>query len=389
MRKVLAISLGVVAVATVTVFAVSQGNAEFSTNGLDPGSTKLQQPVAVSESDEITIVSFNIRDIRGTERTLEDFQEICRLLEGADVIVFQEMGAKGFGSSGNNDEMIERLHGATAVMREYLGEEWVFAFAEGPTPEGLGGAAEMPCIGYRSHRDGLTIKANWVNYYDLGPARDMGLFSVQCKKGNATENFTIGSVHTKPTCPERGEELLKIADYVEAHENENFILLGDFNWGYYSTCSNKYDGEIRISELHEEGRVYQLFHDISYTGKGNEDNFRTNLDVRSTAQMYDQFLICKNYSGKLAEGGVLGEDCGFISFSNGDYFQGRVDDLVKDQLKGVKAYMKSKGFSTSSPETKAALQETEDHIRANWLIQDEASYKMSDHKPIWMRLELF
>lgn len=389
MKKTLAILIGSAAVVAGTVFAISQGNQEISTNDLTPQSEVFQNPISDSEPSEVTIFSFNIRDIRGTERTLEDFQELARLMSGADIVVFQEMGAKGFGSKGNNEKMEERLHAVGVVLEEFFGDDWEFIFADNPTPAELGGAAEIPCIGYRTKRAGLTINAKWSGYYDLGKARDMGTFEVTCKKSGKTETFTIGSAHTKPTCPQRGEELLRIADYIEDHEDDNYIILGDLNWGYYSTCTNRYEGEERIEELHSNGTVFQVFHAISYTGKGKDDNFRTNLDVRSTSQMYDQFLVCKNYADKLADGGVLGEDCGFIAFSQNDYFEDRVDDIIKDQLKGVKAYMNSKGYSASSPETKSALDETEAYIRSKSLILDEATYKMSDHKPIWMRLSLF
>lgn len=389
MKKKLAIALGAVALLSVSIFAISQGNWSFETNDLAPNDVAFQQPITLSDNRELTIVSFNIRDIRGTERTLEDFQEISRLLAGADIVVFQEFGAKGFGTKGNNEDLMERLRVATTVLGAFLQDEWEFVFADTPTPEALGGAAEIPCIGYRVQRNGIGIKGSWSGYYDLGEARDMGTFKLACTRGNVTEQFTIGSVHTKPTCPGRGEELLKIADYIDANVNNNYILMGDFNWGYYSTCSNKYDGETRIIAQHDEGKVFQLFHDISYIGKGKSEDYRTNLDLRATGQMYDQFLICKNYAGKLSAGGSLGKDCGFVSFSTASYFEDRIDDLINDQLKGVKAYMKSKGFATSSPETKAALEETEAHIRTNSLIIDEATFKMSDHKPIWMRINLF
>lgn len=389
MKRKFAIALGAAAILTGSIFAISQGNWDFETNDLAPNDVVFQQPITLSDNQELTIVSFNIRDIRGTERTLEDFQEISRLLAGADIVVFQEFGAKGFGTIGDNEDLMERLRVATTVIGSFLQDEWEFVFADTPSPEALGGAAEISCIGYRLKRNGIAIKGSWSGYYDLGDARDMGTFKLTCTRGNATEKFTIGSVHTKPTCPGRGEELLKIANYIDANVNNNYILMGDFNWGYYSNCSNAYDGETRIIEQHDEGKVLQLFHEISYIGKGKAEDYRTNLDVRKTGQMYDQFLICKNYAGKLSAGGSLGKDCGFVSYSNSTYFEDRIDDLINDQLKGVKAYMKSKGFATSSPETKAALEETEAHIRANSLIIDEATFKMSDHKPIWMRINLF
>ena len=51
--------------------------------------------------------------------------------------------------------------------------------------------------------------------------------------------------------------------------------------------------------------------------------------------------------------------------------------------------MRSQGYKSKDPETKAALEAAEGEIRSSWLVQDEASYKLSDHKPIWMRIQIF
>ncbi len=390
MNKLLVFFLGATAVAGGTYYAIAQSSYELDQNGLEPEAEVFEDPVAASTSDELTIVSFNIRDMSGRERTLEDFQELAKMVDGADILVLQEMGAKAFRVSGNNEELTERLEASTEVLKTYLGDEWQFVFAETATPITFGGAAEIPCIGYRSTRENISISANWAGYYDLGDARDMGTFTVTCTNGTEQEQFTLGTLHTKPTCPQRGYELLKVADYIDAHENDNYILMGDFNWGYYSTCTNRYEGEERILAQQEEGKVYQVFNSISFTGKGKPgENFRTNLNIRSTPQMYDQFFLCKNYADVLAEGGVLGVDCGFVSFSTDTHFESRVNDVVREQLKGVKAYMRSKGFTAAAPETVAALDAAEKEIRASWLTNDEASYKMSDHKPIWMRIDLF
>jgi len=389
MKKTLlaALGLGVVAVGTAIVF--SQGNGDIELNGLGPNDAFFQNPIELSGNEALTIVSFNVRDMSGRKRTLEDFQELARLVEGADILVLQEMGAKAFKTNGENELLMERLEAFTDVLQSYLGDEWQFVFAKSATPETFGGAAEIPCIGYRTSRNAINLHAKWSGYYDLGEARDMGTFQISCNKGAKKESFTIGTVHTKPTCPGRGNELLRIADYIEEHEEENYILTGDFNWGYYSTCTDKYIGEERLTQQHDDGTVFQVFHTISYTGKGKDENFRTNLDIRSTAQMYDQFFVCKNFADQLADGGSLGKDCGFVSYSTNKYFESRMDDIVRDQLKGVKAYMKTQGFGSNEPETKAALDLTEKEIRASYLLADRATHTMSDHKPIWLQINIF
>jgi endonuclease/exonuclease/phosphatase family metal-dependent hydrolase len=390
MKKSRLAAIGIGAAAIIgSALVLSQAGQDTQRNGLTPSSEVFEKPVETSENDALTIVSFNVRDMAGRQRTLEDFQEIARIVEGADILVLQELGAKAFKKSGDNEDLMARLTAATEVLKSYLGSEWSFVFAESATPETLGSAAEIPCIGFRTSRGAINLSAIWTGYYDLGQARDMGTFNVTCRNGGSSETFTIGTVHTKPTCPERGYELLRIADYIEEHEDENYILLGDFNWGYYSTCSNKYDGENRLTQLHDDGSVFQVFHTISYTGKGKDDNFRTNLDKRSTAQMYDQFFVCKNYADQMAKGGAFGEDCGFVSFSNNNYFESRMDDIVREQINGVKAYMRTKGFKSNDPETKEAITIAKEEILASYLTVDKASHKMSDHKPIWLRINLF
>ena len=66
-----------------------------------------------------------------------------------------------------------------------------------------------------------------------------------------------------------------------------------------------------------------------------------------------------------------------------------MDDITRDQINGVKAYMRTKGFKSSDPETKAAIDETEEEIQSSYLTVDKATHKMSDHKPIWLRINIF
>ena len=386
-KAIIPVAIG--AATTAAVIGFGDFNAETTSGDLQPGDKVFTKPVDNSGSGELTIISFNVRDVKGTNRTLEDFQALADLVDEADIVVFQELGAKGYRSRGSNDEMYERFDAMAAVYKSYLGDEWEFVMAKSPTPQKLSAGTELPCIAYKKEVNGMNIRASWNDYFDLGERRDMGMFNVTCEKGNRTENFTIGSVHTKPSCPERGDELLKIAEYVETNQNEKFIIMGDFNWGYYSTCSNGYKGEDKLKALHESGKVYQVFHDISFTGKGKADDFRTNLNLRSTPQMYDQFLVCKAYANKLSEGGKLGSDCGFFDFSEQKYFQDAVSDEVRGQIKGVKAYMKKNGESYTTDEGKATLKEMEEYIRKRSTTIDAATHHMSDHKPIWMQLKLF
>jgi endonuclease/exonuclease/phosphatase family metal-dependent hydrolase len=329
--------------------------------------------------------------VKGTNRSLEDFQELARMVEGADIVVFQELGAKGFRTSGDNDDMMERFNAMAAVYKSFLGEEWEFVFAPTATPIELGMGAELPCVAYRKYRGGLTIQIDWKEYFDLGVRRDMGMFNVTCKNGGATENFVIGSVHTKPTAPGSGEELNRIADYIDENVDNKFIIMGDMNWGYYTSLSkypDGYSGEERIVQQHEDGNILQVFNCISYIKKGKDDDFRTNLDVRSVGQMYDQFLVCKAYSSKMADGNKFGDDSGFYSFSEEKYFKDAINDDENNLLKGYKTFLKKEGITLSSAAGKDSIKAMKEYIDSKPPIEG-ATHRLSDHKPVWMQLKLF
>ena len=117
MKKIVIVAVLLAAVSAGTVVAISQGNSLAEIKTQQTVASNHQNTNTNSESEPLTLVSFNLRDIRGTERTLEDFQELAELMEDADIIVFQEMGAKGFGSSGNNEDMMDRLHATTSVLK--------------------------------------------------------------------------------------------------------------------------------------------------------------------------------------------------------------------------------------------------------------------------------
>lgn len=392
MTQKIRISLLAVIVIAGTALGVSQSVSNSRRHIKPPN---IQEVVNTTDSlfpEELTIVSFNVRDVKGTSRTLEDFQEIARMIGGADIIVFQELGAKGFKKSGKNESMLERFDAMAAAYVSFLGEEWEFVFAPEATPIEMGMGAEMPCVAYRKTHGKLSIDVDWKEYYDLGARRDMGIFSVSCKRGAVEEKFVIGSVHTKPDAPGRVEELNRIADYIEVNVDSKFIIMGDMNWGYKTSKSkfpDGYNAEERIVQQHDNGEVLLVFNSITYTGAGSDDDFRTNLDIRKVGQMYDQFLVCKAYSSKMAHGNKLGEDCGFYSFSEEEYFQDAVDDEVNNLVKGYKVYLKREGLKMSSTEGKAKIKEMKEYIISKFPPNEGPTHRLSDHKPVWMQLKLF
>ena len=358
-------------------------------NGFQPDDPIFYQPIDPSKVGEITIASFNVRDVQGKTRSLEDFQELANLLKNADILVFQELGAKGFRKSGNNFELMQRIKAMIAAYQVFLGDEWAFVLGTYPTPETLGMGAELPFVAYKKKIHNINIQIAWKGYVDLGDKRDMATFNVVCTKGLQEEKFVIGSAHTTPACPKRGEQLRKIGAYAAAHKDEKFVLMGDFNWGYKSSCASGYDGENYIKQLHDDKKVFQAFYHLSYSGGGNSADFRTNLDVRKAVQMYDQFLVSNAYATKLADGGKLTKDVGFIGISKGKYFKKLIASEAKTRLKGVKAEMKFNGQSTKNAAGKEHLKKMKAAIETDYTLVDIASWELSDHKPVWIQFKLF
>lgn len=387
--KIVPSLLMTVALTFISLLVWTQNNyPEITASGLKPDDPAFSKSADLSKPGELTILSFNIRDIRGISRTLDDFKAISDVVDEADIVVFQEWGAKGFKKKSTNEELMQRLQAMTAVCQVYLGANWKFVMADQATPSKLGGEAEIPFVAYKQKVHNMNIDLSWKGYYDLGERRDMGLFDVHCSQGTEKEDFVIGSAHTKPNAPYRGEELLKIANYAETHENDKFILLGDFNWGYKSR-KDQYNGEDYIRKLHEEGKVFQLFYHLSYNGNGDKEDFRTNLQVRSAGHLYDQFLLCNDFAAKLADGGKLTKDCGFITISTEDHFQKVLAREVRAQEKGIEKSLKKQGKDLKDPEVKAFIKELKEEIEAHYTTEDMASHHLSDHKPIWVQLKLF
>ncbi len=357
-------------------------------NGLDVNSKELNT-IDTSKAGEITIVSMNIRDMTGRTRTLSDYAYLSELLGAADVIVLQEIGAKGYYRS-TKEDMNKRLNAFIALFKSYLGEEWEHVVAPHPTPEALGGAAEIPLMFYKTQRGKTTITAKWDSYFDLGEKRDMGVFEVDLKNRNKTETIKIGSLHTKPACPYRGQELLKVAEFAESTTG-SFIVCGDFNWGYKSTCENGYEGEKQLLSLAQANSIHMPFESISYLGKGDIDNFRSNLMIRKSVFFYDQFIISSDLAKKYADNCTLSEDCGFVSISTSKEFKSIVESEAKTQMKGAKTALKvvSKEDSCTVLNMNESLSKAEEVIIENWKTSDVASYSISDHKPIWIQFKLF
>ena len=172
--------------------------------------------------------------------------------------------------------------------------------AEGPS--GSGADAETCILAHRKKGKGFEMSAQWVDYVDLGDKRDMAVFKLTTKQGQNQTDYQLGSVHLTPDDPDRGEQMIKVADWLVAQGSKPSIVMGDFNWGYKKKSGvENYRGENKVTELHEQEELFQLFHSLSYLGKGSTGDLRTNKGFRKGAYFYDQFLMTPALANQLAD----------------------------------------------------------------------------------------
>ena len=295
---------------------------------IQPNDRDLGNAIDRSKTGELTIVSFNVRNLGATERTLQDLEAIVDLVDEADIVVFQEAGLGLFGSGPLMGFRKKRWESILSVFQTYFGLNWKVITAEEPSGNGQG--RETTIVAHRIEAAGFRILVEWIKYVDLGPRRDMALFEVRLQGSNGSSAFQLGSVHLKPDDPYRGQEMIKVADWLVEQSNNAAIVMGDFNWGYKRAKDVvNYKGENYITALHNEGKIFQLFKALSYLGSGNSQQLRTNLGFRKSRQMYDQFLLSPSLANKMADGGKLLKDTGFLAFG---VHNKRMQELIHDDV---------------------------------------------------------
>ena len=145
-------------------------------------------------------------------------------------------------------------------------------------------------------------------------------------------------------------------------------------------------GEKHVTSLHAQGTVFQPFADISYLGRGGADEFRTNMGFRRDGKMYDQFLLSTSLADRLADGGRFLEDIGIVAF---DIRNPRMRKLVK---KEERAMQKALDIFFDASELDRAKHESslgEAKARFRTLAEGRATYRISDHRPIWIQLKVY
>ena len=388
MPRALAILLLVQLLLLVRAIGAADAATDFpaiATSHVSPNGASSAYPIDPSGPGELTLASFNVRNLGDRERSLKDFEVIVDLVDEADIVIFQEAGLGLFLESRPAETIEKRIQFILSAFSIFFGPDWKIITAE--TPTGTGRGRETTIVAYRESAKGFRLTVEWQEYVDLGSRRDMAVFRVRASSERGTRTFQLGSVHLKPQDPIRGAEMTKAVDWLVRQTSVPVIVAGDFNWGYKKERNvEAYKGEEHVTSLHAQGKVFQPVSDISYLGRGGAEQFRTTMGFRRAGKMYDQFLLSGNLASQLADGGRFLEDIGIVAFDIGNE---RMSDLIEKEeramQKALDIFFDKSNLDKAQHES--SLEEVEARFRT--LAEDRATYRISDHRLIWIQLKGF
>ncbi len=115
-----------------------------------PHDNRLTKPINKSKADELTIVSFNVRNWGSRPRSLAHFQVLADLVDEADVAVFQEVGLGLLDKNEDiSDKEDKRLDAIEALLRINLGDGWNIVRSPKSTDANVSSSNEVGLAAYR------------------------------------------------------------------------------------------------------------------------------------------------------------------------------------------------------------------------------------------------
>lgn len=365
-----------------TLLITLQTNA-LTLGNIPPNSKKLTK-IDPSKGTELTFMSFNIRNLTGSKRTIKNFIALTDIIKKADVILLQEIGLGMF----DKDPKLSikeqtKLSAIKSLFKSLLGEN--FSVVTSTNSTGLGAGAEASILIHKYKTHGISLSGSFSKFIDLGPKRDMATFILDATFKTKKRSITLGSVHLTPEDPHRGSQLIKVANWLSTNSS-NKIVMGDFNWGYKKKARTvNYLGENFVLKLEKQNKLFFPFKDISYLSKGKSGSYRTNLAIRKEAYFYDQFLMSVDFKNSMADGGVLTKDFGFLPISNHNKAFKKL--VKKNEKKGMKYLEKLKGMIELSELEGIKYELVKKSVIRN--AQNSATFMISDHKPVWVQVRVF
>lgn len=348
---------------------------------ITPNDKALYDLIPKSSDKQLTIVSWNIRNLGAYSRSIKDYAAMIDLVDDADVIILQEVGLGLLRTKTLTDDQKDTLDSVQSLWKIQLGKGWTVKLAEHGSGSGAGRETSM--VAFRHSVNGKSIDATFKGYHELGESRDMPLWDF--KLGD-NQNLSIGSVHLTPKDPARGTEMLNMLEWLQSKEGQYAIAMGDMNYGYQKTSGiQNYIGENKITELDKSKKIYQVFRELSYLGKGKSTDLRTNLGFRNGAYFYDQFLLTTKLSETLSFNGELLKDVGMIAFGVHDKYMS--DAISKSDKKRSYGLIKFEKYEKDNPSfNKANFDKALNDSQKQ--AGNDATWSISDHRPIWIKLDI-
>jgi hypothetical protein len=149
---------------------------EITQGDLTANDSRFAKPIDQSKQGELTIASFNIRNLAARSRSLQDFANLVDLVDEADIVLIQEAGLGVYQGSTVIDAQRKKVSALVSVLAINFGDNWTVLSA--PAPTGVGNGTETSILAHRKQGPGYTISAAWNDYIDLGNQRDMAVYRI-------------------------------------------------------------------------------------------------------------------------------------------------------------------------------------------------------------------
>ena len=92
---------------------------------IKPNDPKMRKPIDKSKEGELTIVSYNIRNLGSRRRSLKDFGLLADVMNEGDIVFIQEAGLGVHSGSTVTSAQRRRMNAAQNALQASLGGDWV------------------------------------------------------------------------------------------------------------------------------------------------------------------------------------------------------------------------------------------------------------------------
>ena len=197
---------------------------------------------AAAQQNDITLVSWNIRDF-GKTKSNEELNQIAEILRDADIVAIQEVVA-GYGGA----QAVAKL----AAVLNRKGAKWDYVISD-PTnsPKYV---TERYAYIWKTAQIKIKNRGNLVKQLDDEVDREPFLLQFVY----ADKPFTIINFHSRPYNQNPAREIKALAEYVLNTQNEPVFLAGDFNMNAQEEVFNPLKKRGFLTALHNQKTTLKM-----------------------------------------------------------------------------------------------------------------------------------